>query len=139
MVLNILGQLASLPQQRLHCVPMIGKPMTPATTPLGRALQELMERRGIETVSELGLRLRRAGYRHIYRSAISQWMIGASRPKSIPRLCFYLDKALTLTEDEKANIASALGLAKYPLPPQPSEERRLFWSASSLTHHGKLL
>jgi hypothetical protein len=85
---------------------MIGKPMTPAKTPLGRALQELMERRGIKTIGELGLRLRRAGYRRIYQSAISQWMMGSSKPKSIPRLCFYLDKALTLTEDEKAAVES---------------------------------
>jgi hypothetical protein len=99
-----------------------------------------MERRGIKTIGELGLRLRMAGYRRIYQSAISQWMMGASQPKSIPRLCFYLDKALTLSDDEKANIASTLGLAKYPLPPQPSpKEGRVFWSSSTLAHHGKLL
>jgi hypothetical protein len=66
-------------------------------------------------------------------------MTGASKPKSLPRLCFYLDKALTLSKDEKAAIVSALGLSEYPAPPQPSEEGHVFWSASSITHVGKLL
>jgi hypothetical protein len=120
---------------------MIGRPRTPPKTPLGRVLEELMERRGITTLADLGVRLRMAGYRRCYQSAVSQWMLGTSRPTSIPRLCFYLDKALTLTEDEKANVASALGLSEYPLPPSKpnNEESHQFWSCSSLAHHGRLL
>ena len=95
---------------------MIGRPMQPAKTPLGEVLQELMAARGIETIGELGVRLRKAGYRRIYQSVISQWMCGVSKPQSIPRLCFYLDNALTLTEEEKAAIAAAVGWAEYPVP-----------------------
>jgi len=99
-----------------------------------------MEARDIPTLAELGVRLRKAGYRGAHESAVGQWMSGASRPQSVPRLCFYLDKALTLTDDEKAAVAAAVGRSEYPLPPQPApKERRVFWSASSISHHGKLL
>jgi hypothetical protein len=98
-----------------------------------------MEARNIKTLAALGVRLRQAGYPRTSQSLISQWMSGSSRPASIPRLYFYLDKALALTEGEKASLASALGLAKFPSPPQPSKEGRLVWSSSTLAHHGRLL
>jgi hypothetical protein len=69
----------------------------------------------------------------------SQWMAGSTRPWNVPRFCYYLDKALKLTDDEKAAVAAAVGRSEYPLSPRPSEERRVFWSSSTLAHHGKLL
>jgi hypothetical protein len=89
--------------------------MAPTKSPFGRILQELMAARGIETISELGLLTKWAGYRRgMHQAALSKWMSGVSRPTSIPRFCFYLDKALQLTEDEKAAVAASLGRAAYP-------------------------
>lgn len=90
--------------------------MGEARTPLGRCLQELMAARGIGTLSEFGLRLKQAGYRRCCQSVVSQWMRGHSRPQSVPKLCYYLDRALQLTEDEKQSVAAALGRAEYPVP-----------------------
>jgi hypothetical protein len=81
-----------------------------------------MEARGIRTISELGLRLRMAGYRRIYQSLISQWMSGASTPKNPIRFCYYLDKALVLAPEERGRVAASLGRAEYPMP---AKARRL--------------
>jgi hypothetical protein len=100
-----------------------------------------MDARGIETLGEFALMIKRAGYgRGINQSVVSQWMAGSTRQWNIPRFCYYLDRALDLTPAEKAAVAAAEGLSEYPVPPsRPSEERRVFWSSSTLAHHGKLL
>ena len=98
---------------------MSPRPQTPAKTALGRTLQAIMIERGIETQSELALRIKRAGYRRgIDHNVISQWMSGASKPINIRRFCYYLDKALTLTPEEKQSVAASVGWLKYPLPRQ---------------------
>jgi hypothetical protein len=74
-----------------------------------------MEARGIPTQSELALLVKRAGYRHIYQTLISQWMSGAFRPKNPLRFCYYLDKALTLTAEEQERVAASLGRQDYPV------------------------
>ena len=84
----------------------------PAKCPFGRVLQEIMEARGIPTISELGLRLRMAGYRNMYQSLLSGWCSGSSRPKNPLRFCYYLDKALVLTPEEKERVAASLGLSE---------------------------
>ena len=94
-----------------------------AKCPFGQVLQEIMETRGIPTQSELALLVKRAGYRRIYQSLISQWMSGASRPKNPLRFCYYLDKALTLTPEEQERVAAALGRSEYPLPRGASEKK----------------
>ena len=91
--------------------------MGEARTPLGRALREIMRTRDIETIGELSERLRRSGYRRgMSQSVIGQWMRGDSQPISAPKLCFYLDKALQLTDDEKVAVARALGFSEFPVP-----------------------
>ena len=86
-------------------------------TPLGRVLLALMHARGIETFGQLGVRLKRAGYRRgLSRSVIGGWSRGAAKPQSATKLCFYLDRALTLTEEEKQSVAAALGFSEYPQP-----------------------
>ena len=97
--------------------------MGEARTPLGRALREIMRTRDIETIGELSERLRRSGYRRgMSHGVIGQWMRGDSQPISAPKLCFYLDKALQLTPEEKAAVAAALGLSEYPQPHKVREE-----------------
>ena len=101
-----------------------------------------MEARSIATGAELALKLKQAGFRRMCQSRVSQWMHQPNRPQSVARFCYYLDKALTLTDDEKAAVAKALMRSEYPLPPsKPSlhKEPRVFWSSSSISHHGKLL
>jgi hypothetical protein len=101
-----------------------------------------MNARSIATVAELALKLKQAGYRRCHQSLLSKWMHGSTKPQSAARFCYYLDKALTLTDDEKAAVAKALMRSEYPLPPsKPSlhKEPRVFWSSSSISHHGKLL
>ena len=91
--------------------------MGEARTPLGRTLREIMRTRDIETIGELSERLRRSGYRRgMSQSVIGQWVRGASRPVSAAKLCFYLDRALQLTEEEKVAVARALGFSEYPVP-----------------------
>ena len=86
-------------------------------TPLGRVLLALMHARGIETFGQLGVRLKRAGYRRgLSQSVIGEWSRGASRPVSAAKLCFYLDRALQLTDDEKVAVACALGFSEFPVP-----------------------
>ena len=120
---------------------MSPRPQTPGRSPLGVVLQEIMEARSIATGAELALLLKQAGFRRMCQSRVSQWMHQPSRPQSVARFCYYLDKALSLTDEEKATVAKAVGWSEYPLPPsKPSpKEPRVFWSSSSISHHGKLL
>ena len=91
--------------------------MGEARTPLGRVLMEIMNDRDIETFGQLGVRLKRAGYRRgLSQSVIGRWSRGDSKPQSAHKLCFYLDRALTLTDDEKQSVAAALGYSEYPQP-----------------------
>ncbi len=91
--------------------------MGEARTPLGKVLLALMAARGIETFGQLGMHLKRAGYkRGLSPNVIGQWVRGASRPVSAAKLCFYLDRALQLTDDEKVAVARALGFSEYPVP-----------------------
>jgi hypothetical protein len=99
-------------------LPMSPRPQKPAKSPFGRVLQELMAQRGIETQTELALRIRKAGYRRCYQSLLSGWFSGSSRPKNALRFCYYLDKALVLTREEKERVAASLDCAEYPRPRQ---------------------
>ena len=139
MILNIWGVVSDVP---LHCALMTGRPKTPAKSPLGVVLQEIMEARSIATGAELALLLKQAGFRRMCQSRVSQWMHQSSRPQSVARFCYYLDKALMLTDDEKAAVAKALMRSEYPLPPEKPRDPKdphVFWSSSSISHHGRLL
>jgi hypothetical protein len=88
-----------------------------AESSFGRALREIMEARGIETLGQLAVLIKKAGYgRGIDGTVVSNWMSEYARPRSIPRFCYYLDKALALTEEEKNLVARSLGWLEYPLP-----------------------
>jgi hypothetical protein len=90
---------------------MTPRPQQQAKCPFGRILQEIMAARNIPTISELALRIKHAGYgRGMYQSVLSGWFSGSSKPKNPLRFCYYLDKALTLTPEEKVRVAASLGI-----------------------------